>query len=995
MDRKIVKQIISSDSVRIRGQPVRGPPAEETLNFSHLTLPRTARRTDNQIILDEPYAWTTREFLRKLLVGKYIRYKVDFVASDRKYCTIYTDSNENVAHILVRNGLARIRRPKRKITMDALKDIIGLEETAQTAGLGVWSKSPTNNCIRNIQWKIEDLNAFTAKYQNTKLKAIIEFTRGGSTFRAYFPELAIYSMTLISGIKCPSMPSKDVTNLQPMQPFADQAEFFTTARLLQRDVQLCIDSNLDNALLVTVHHPTYDIACELLEEGFAYINNATIVYLKPELRNKYRECEKNARDNNKKIWKDRNASNITTSKQNIVYENATVISAIRGNSLELEFDDGSVKRVFFSNIKSPISDNTFSANTSMSNAYSLFDSPYEFEAREYLRTNYVGKVVQMYTSYTLPQNGQLKEKLYAIIKFKNVDIREQLIKLGLSTVRKFRHDSEQMHLDQLYDAQQYATNRKLGMHSDKNPKNLQIVDLTNQKKLLQNYSVMIRNAPFVAVVERILTGSRFKLYLPNESKIINFLLAGVECPKPPIVTADNKIADTGEMYGKEVLQYSKKYFLQRTVEIKIDAANNSNFIGWLILPDKSNASISLLSEGLAFVHQRADRTTYYSKLLEAQEKAKKEMKNLWSEQTTENNTYIHLEDGVNNVISKISPVVNNREMEIRSHEPNCSDYKNFANNKNEYTTINNSISHQEHVITAAPNNIGKLKPNDNLSMNANYINCHLDNTPTIREKSDHFYTSYDPRNDSDRYNSNTTISIRENGMPEYYVIVTRVLDDFSFFAQNADTSFERDNLMADMKTEFDNNTSHIPFNPVIGRLCASRFSDGEWYRAMVEKISKNQISIFYYDYGNRENASVARLAELPQRFHILPRQCNHYRLAYVGCVPIKSMQKECVNLFSANVLHQRLKLTQVYTINNDNYAILTQPDNSQTDFALNMVKNGLAILSVSEIEPPPSDIYNKYLIAQQSAKSGRMNMWQYGDIRFVEEDDNQFGYQKK
>ncbi len=59
----------------IRGQPRNGPPPERTLALAEIDAPRLARRpgapnTGAGGTQDEPLAWESREFLRKLLVGK-------------------------------------------------------------------------------------------------------------------------------------------------------------------------------------------------------------------------------------------------------------------------------------------------------------------------------------------------------------------------------------------------------------------------------------------------------------------------------------------------------------------------------------------------------------------------------------------------------------------------------------------------------------------------------------------------------------------------------------------------------------------------------------------------------------------------------------------------------------------------------------------------------------------------------------------------------------
>ena len=60
----------SADQLTIVG----GSGAEKRLTLSSLVAPRTGKRDGS--VKDEPFAWEAREFLRKLLVGKAVVFKV-------------------------------------------------------------------------------------------------------------------------------------------------------------------------------------------------------------------------------------------------------------------------------------------------------------------------------------------------------------------------------------------------------------------------------------------------------------------------------------------------------------------------------------------------------------------------------------------------------------------------------------------------------------------------------------------------------------------------------------------------------------------------------------------------------------------------------------------------------------------------------------------------------------------------------------------------------
>ena len=68
-------------------------------------------------------------------------------------------------------------------------------------------------------------------------------------------------------------------------------------------------------------------------------------------------------------------------------------------------------------------------------------------------------------------------------------------------------------------------------------------------------------------------------------------------------TARN-VADKGEPYGTEAAEFATRRYMQRDVEIEVDAIDKSGgFIGTLYLNKTENAAITLVKEGLATVHQ--------------------------------------------------------------------------------------------------------------------------------------------------------------------------------------------------------------------------------------------------------------------------------------------------------------------------------------------------------------------------------------------------------
>jgi staphylococcal nuclease domain-containing protein 1 len=68
----------------------------------------------------------------------------------------------------------------------------------------------------------------------------------------------------------------------------------------------------------------------------------------------------------------------------------------------------------------------------------------------------------------------------------------------------------------------------------------------------------------------------------------------------------------------------------------------------------------------------------------------------------------------------------------------------------------------------------------------------------------------------------------------------------------------------------------------IGDTCAAKFVDGSWYRAKIEKVSGNKVSVFYIDYGNKQEIQSVDCAALPGGFVGDKAFAHNYSLACVS-----------------------------------------------------------------------------------------------------------------
>ncbi|KAK2820415.1 hypothetical protein Q5P01_023374 [Channa striata] len=113
-------------------------------------------------------------------------------------------------------------------------------------------------------------------------------------------------------------------------------------------------------------------------------------------------------------------------------------------------------------------------------------------------------------------------------------------------------------------------------------------------------------------------------------------------------------------------------------------------------------------------------------------------------------------------------------------------------------------------------------------------------------------------------------------------------------------------------TELDNELKQhceaeaTPFEPKVGEPCCARFcGDGEWYRAMVNELSDNVVSVSFVDYGYTMKAEKSQLRSITPKLLTLPFQA--VRCWLTGVEPLGSeWSREALLCFHSLVDGERL-----------------------------------------------------------------------------------------
>lgn len=656
MHKGIVKQILSGDNVIIRGQPKGGPPPERQLALSNVVAPRLARRAagESPETIDEPYAWECREYLRTNLIGKEVQFLIEYKVpgSGKEYgCIFYKNGSEmkNITEELVAEGLVEVRRGGIKPSDDQTK-LNELEDAAKASKKGKWSDEGKDH-VRNITWVMENPRNFVDQKKQKPINAIIEMVRDGSSVRAFLLPNFEYVTVMLAGIKCPM--SRRDGDKDLFEPFAQEAKYFTDCRLLQREIQIILEGVSSNQnFLGSVIHPAGNIAELLLKEGFAKCVDWSMGVLSSG-HEKYRQAERSAKEKKMRIWKDYVASAAPSLSIKDKEFNGKVVEVVNGDAIMVKVPSGEIKKIFFSSLKPPraqpkddgVVENGPSRDGKRGRP--LYDIPYMFEAREFLRKKLIGKKVHVHTDYVKPASDGYPERQCATVTIADINIAEALISKGLGTALRHRQDDDQRssRYDELLAAENRAHKNGKGLHSTKEPPAHRIADLSGDvSKAKQFLPFLQRAGRSAAVVEFCASGSRFRLYLAKETCLLTFLLAGISCPRMKAFTPSGTQISEDEPMGQEAFKFSKEQALQREVEVQVESIDKGgNMIGWMFV-DNVNLSLALVESGLSKVHFTAERTAYFKELEMAQDKAKSKKIGIWKDYVEEVREAVTVED---------------------------------------------------------------------------------------------------------------------------------------------------------------------------------------------------------------------------------------------------------------------------------------------------------------------------------------------------------------
>jgi staphylococcal nuclease domain-containing protein 1 len=601
-----VKSVLSGDTVVLHN--INNPKAERTLSLAFVTAPRLRREGD------EPFAFESRDYLRRLLVGKVVRFQVLYkipTGANREYGLIVTPNKEILPQQAVAAGWVKLRDDAgRKEDSDEAANLLERlavdEARARADSKGLWAE--TGGRI-NSSSELSDPQQFVEQNKGKDIDSIVEKVLSGDRLIVRFllsPTEHVQTMVLLAGVRAPATQRTNPSDgkVQPAEPFGDDAQQFVEARLLQRGVLVEV---------LDVKHPTQgSITPFLLKNGLAKCTDHHTTLLGQRM-GILRGAEKQAKDGRLGVYKEHVAPKVSKAGE----QEATVSRVQSADTIFIRNKAGAEKRINLSSVRQP-------------KPTDPKQSPWVAEAKELLRKKLIGKHVKFHVDGKRPATEGYDEREMCTVTFQGKNVGLMLVESGMASVIRHRQDDADRSpiYDDLLLAESTAQAEKKGLWSDKSPSVKQYVDYSESlEKAKRQLTLLSRQRKVPAIVDFVKSGSRFTVLVPRENAKLTFVLSGIRAPR----SARNE-SEKGEPFGKEAHEFANRRCQQRDVEIDVEDCDKvGGFIGTLYI-NRENFAKTLVEEGLATVHAySAEKSGNANELFAAEQKAKDARKNLWQD----------------------------------------------------------------------------------------------------------------------------------------------------------------------------------------------------------------------------------------------------------------------------------------------------------------------------------------------------------------------------
>jgi len=729
----MVKAVLSGDSLLLAGSAA-DPSAEKLISLTGVLAPKFGRGKKQE---DEPFAWESREYLRKHVIGQQVHFVVHGSADkagdkdaaadagrESRHYGVVTLKGVDIATQMLKAGWVTVklgREGKDGKQHPDKEDLLRIQEEAKSRGVGMFRKGvDPKDHLRTIDWA-PDAQALYAANKNQPLHAVVDQVRDGSTLRVELVHpanpLKHTMVTLyLAGVASPRTPlplsvlrqqherkkaedpnykGKAPTKEDEPEPFALEAQQFTEARLLNRDVQVLLQGvDKSGNLFGSVQFAKGNISQRLLEFGLAKLVPWSAA-LTPE-QAALKAAEQQAKQQKLRLWANWSPENEAaaasaasgSAQQQLAEFQGKVVSIASSDSLVVEDASGKEVRVWLASVRAPRV-----APRGKPNAAAK-DEPFAAEAKEFLRSKLIGHKVRVVPEYVraAAADDDRAPRHFATIFQNKLNINEALIAAGYAEALQHRMDEERSQwYDVLLAAEAKAKEAKRGKWDPKEKVVHPVQDLTDRPRPRRKApaaasaaaakpkavnedgteadaeegeeeeaaAASAKSPPPPSKADEAATqrakalSNRARQLLPllqREKKadaVVEFVFSASRfkllVPKENVLIsfslAGVRTPATRSVDGKpvdplaeEILSYVRSRVQQHSVKIEVETMDKAdNFLGSLF-HNRSNLAVDLLQQGYASIFGFSAAKSPYSKELYAAERAAKDARRgIWKD----------------------------------------------------------------------------------------------------------------------------------------------------------------------------------------------------------------------------------------------------------------------------------------------------------------------------------------------------------------------------
>lgn len=663
MSSYIVFAVDAADRFTLLAPPKAGESPEfKAVLLSWIQAPKLARRTaEGDWSVEEPCAFDAMDFVRSQIIGKQVQFTDEFVVEplQRVSGRLTLPDGQDLSKLLLKKGFATISdKLPPKMDRKVHEEYLSLQSQGKASKAGVWAPDARQRVRQLKPFPPEDRTIIDKNLKGKTVKVRIERVQSGSGLTIMVLDYHQQLIVQFTGVQCPSIAKKDGSP----DVLGLEAKFHTERSLLHRHVPMTFDG-LDKFgnFLVTIGGGKGTFQEELLSRGYALYQDATAQYVTAELRDRLRQTEAKARAEKVGLHEKGDAvvsapsagagpevvtASTSAGKAALTaaqgprrdYTGArdfdgVITQIIAGDTIVIRVDpSGEYVRTALAGVKCAKPKRSEHERDRQGGEPRTTYEDYAWEAREYLRTKFLGKPVSVHVEYGRHFEETKEVRPVATVRTteSQVNVAAALISQGFATVQIGFNDTVSCSTE-LFSAEDSAKAKAAGIHSGQPSQPVAVHELNrlgaSKAKVyltsLQRGMVGNRPPKWNAIVDMVMSGSGFRVYIPKEHIQFSLKLAGIISPSTGMGD------EPSDPFALESKDFAIAHLQQREVQVQIETTDKGgNFIGAVYVNGKNFAEM-LVEAGLATV-AGADRLFYVAELQRAQKLAQEAKRCIWS-----------------------------------------------------------------------------------------------------------------------------------------------------------------------------------------------------------------------------------------------------------------------------------------------------------------------------------------------------------------------------